>query len=117
MLMQRWWFGLRDIYSYFFLKIICFRTDCNELASCKVLYRLRSCEIGLKLVTKYYVILNDAISKPLEVRFTNNLHQHKPSYGIKKLLPGLTKDMRETVAIEKTWTEIILPLFKHPKMS
>ncbi len=39
-------------------------------------------------------------------RFTNSLHQHKPSFGVKIVLSGFTKDAQWA---EKVWTVIFAP--------
>ncbi len=45
----------------------------------------------------------------LWARFTNSLHQHKPSFGIKIVLSGFTKDTQWRISAEKVWKGIFAP--------
>ncbi len=47
-------------------------------------------------------------SKGHWARYTNNLHQCKASFGIKKLPSGFTKDMQWKVSNKKTWIQLLL---------
>ncbi len=42
----------------------------------------------------------------LRARFTISLRQHKPSFGVKKVLSGFTKDTQWEIIAEKAWTVI-----------
>ncbi len=43
-------------------------------------------------------------------RFTNSLRQWKPSFGIKIVLSGFTKDAQWRISTEKVWTQLFLRL-------
>ncbi len=42
--------------------------------------------------------------------FTNSLRQRKPSFGIKIVLSGFTKDAQWRISTEKAWTQLFLHL-------
>ncbi len=43
-------------------------------------------------------------------RFTTSLCQHKPSFGVKIVLSGFTKDKQWWISTEKVWTRLFLCL-------
>ncbi len=45
----------------------------------------------------------------LKASFTNSLHQHKPSFAVKIVLSGFTKDAQWRISAEKAWTVIFAP--------
>ncbi len=46
----------------------------------------------------------------LRASFTNSLHQRKPSFGVKTVLSGFTKDAQWQISAEKAWTQLFLRL-------
>ncbi len=43
----------------------------------------------------------------LRASFTNSLHKRKPSFGIKIILSGFTKDAQWKICAEKVWTQLL----------
>ncbi len=41
--------------------------------------------------------------------FTNSLRQPKPSFGVKIVLSGFTKDVQWRISAEKAWTQLFAP--------
>ncbi len=52
----------------------------------------------------FYVLWSICNFSSLRARFTNSLHQRKPSFGIKIVLSGFTKDAQWRISAEKAWT-------------
>ncbi len=47
--------------------------------------------------------------KTVRASFTNSLHQRKPSFAVKIVLSGFTKDTQWSISAEKAWTVIFAP--------
>ncbi len=56
-------------------------------------------------VNQFRFILSD---KSQRARFPSNLHQYKPSFGIKIALSGLTKDAQWRISAEKLFVNTVI---------
>ncbi len=64
----------------------------------------------LKILKKKKLLSSRVVNWYLRARFTNSLHQHKPSFGMKIVLSGFTKDAQWKISTEKAWTQLFLCL-------